>query len=130
MFQWHVRGHGAMSSEIQSIDRRLLGTWQSDRRKTFRQFAPRSGTSPEAVRQLRAMFGKLVVRWTPKRCFSEFDGTRSSVAYEVVATDPSSVVVRYFNTLLTDFRLRHLHFEGKLYWVSIGGLREYFKRLK
>jgi len=111
-------------------DRRLLGTWRSDRRKTFRHFVPRPGATPAAVRRLRAMFGRLVVRWTPARCHSELDGHWVSTPYEVVASDPECVVVRCYDPLTKDYRLRQLHFDGDHYWVWAWGLREFFKRVE
>jgi hypothetical protein len=111
------------------IDRRLLGTWKSDRRKTFKHFPPRPGAKPEAVRKLRAIFGKLVVRWTRSRCYSEFEGQLESRPYEVVASDSESVVVRCFVSWLKEDRLRQIHFEGDYYWLWAWGIREYFRRI-
>ena len=119
-----------MATTKPTSDARLLGTWQSDRRKTFRHFVPRPGATPEGVRKLRALFGKLVMRWTPTKCFSEFDGSRESVPYKVVASDAESVVVRCFDLLSKTYRLQQLHFEGEHYWLWAWGLREYFKRVK
>jgi hypothetical protein len=95
-----------MAESIRLVDPRLLGTWRSDRRKTFRHFAPRPGATPAGVRRLRALFGKLVVRWTRTRYVSELNGARQSAPYEVVASDPGTVVVRCFDPLSNSDRLR------------------------
>jgi hypothetical protein len=111
-------------------DRRLLGMWKSDRRRTFEHFVPRPDATPDAVRKLRALFGKLVVRWTRTMCYSQFDGHESSDPYEVVASDSKSVVIRSVDSLSNENRLTQIHFEGRHYWICLGGMREFFKRIE
>jgi hypothetical protein len=68
----------------------------------------------------------LVIRWTRKRYYTDFEGHRECKAYEVVACDGSSVVIRDASGELT-----HIHFEDDLYWIGAHGLVcEYFKRIK
>jgi hypothetical protein len=81
------------------------------------------------VRALRALFGKLIVRWTRSRCRTEFEGHVESRRYEVVASDSESVVVRCFVAWLKEDRLRQIHFEGEHYWLWAWGIREYFRRV-
>jgi hypothetical protein len=110
-------------------DRRLQGTWRSDRRRTFRFYKPGPRSTVEGQRKFRSIFGKLIVRWTARRCHLEWDGTRfdgerSSQPYEVVASDETSVIVRSGGVL------RQIHFDGDYYWIAIdGGLCEYFRRI-
>jgi hypothetical protein len=78
------------------------------------------------------MFGKLVVRWTRRRCYSELDGYRRSVGYELVAGDSFSVVVREWDELFEDYRLRYVSFDGEdRYWLACpGGITECFRRVR
>ena len=81
-------------------DKRLTGTWRSDKRRTH-------GSTD--VRPLR-----------------------------VVAKDADSVVVIGTDALTGEDLIYHLHFEGpptppgqpSYYWVSLGGFREYFRRVR
>jgi hypothetical protein len=112
------------------LDRRLLGTWQSDRRRTFRHFKPKAGTTPGHLRKLKALFGKLVIRWGRGRYDTELDGHRDSGNYEVIGGDVESVVVRYRDALTGQDRITQIHFAGDHYWLSInGGLIEWFRRV-
>jgi hypothetical protein len=111
-------------------DRRLLGTWKSDRRRSFRNIRPKPGCRPAALRKLKALFGKLVVRWGRVKYYTDLDGFRSSARYEVVARDSTSVVVRYLDSEGGEGRLQQIHFEGDHYWIALGGgLCEYFRRV-
>jgi hypothetical protein len=109
------------------IDRRLLGTWKSDRRRTFEHYKSGPKSTPQTLRKFRSIFGKLTVRWTGRRSYGELAGSRFSTSYEVVASDETSVVVRFADSKV----LSHIHFEGDYYWVACYGmLCEYFKRIK
>ena len=123
-----------MGKPTPKVDRRLLGTWKSDRRRTFQNFKPRRACSPQALRRLKAMFGKLVIRYGPKRYYTDFNGRRDWGAYKVVATDSQSVVIRYHDTLSGEDRLTHIHFDGDFYWIAVaivnGTLREFFRRVR
>jgi hypothetical protein len=112
------------------VDRRLLGSWKSDKRQTFKWFYPKPGCPPEALRKLKALFGKLVVRWGHNKCHTDLDGCKDTAAYEVIASDADSVVVRFPDPADPRGRLRHIHFEGDHYWLWAGGIREYFKRVR
>ncbi len=106
--------------------------WQSDRRRTFQQFKPPMGCTPQNLRKLKALFGKLVIRWGRGRCYTELDGYCDSVAYEVIAHDTSSVVIRYRDSITgeTD-RIQHIHFEVNCYWIAVSGhLIEWFRRVE
>jgi hypothetical protein len=113
------------------IDSRLLGTWQSDRRRTFQYFRPKPGCSAASLRKFKSLFGKLIIRWGRHKSYSELNGYRSTAPYEVVASDSRSVVIRYFDTLVEEDRLRQIHFDGDHYWIAVGGrFCEYFRRVK
>jgi hypothetical protein len=125
------------------IDRRLVGTWKSDRRRTFKNFYFKPGADLKAIRKLKSIFGKLVIRWGYRKIVSELDGSVWEDEYEVVAKDASSVVVRVRQTdpqwekipqteLLPREYLKQIHFDGEHFWIGtpFGHLSEYFKRVK
>jgi hypothetical protein len=110
-----------------TIDRRLIGTWKSDRRRTFKGFVPKRDARPASVRRFKSLFGNLVVRWGYRNCSTDLDGFRETVTYELVATDATSAVVRMADD--SGGRLLQIHFEGEYYWIWAGDwLREYFQK--
>ena len=112
-------------------DPRLLGTWRSDRRRTFRHFKPKAGCPPQSLRKFRALFGKLVVTWGRSVVRTELNGHRWSARYEVVARDAVSVVVRVWDESGGEDGLQHVHFAGDYYWVALAGgsVCEFFRRV-
>jgi hypothetical protein len=116
-----------MTATHSKADRRLLGTWRSDRRRTLQHYKPGPKSTPRRWWKFRSIFGKLTVRWTARRWYSDFEGSRTSAPYEVVASDETSVVVRGVDSK----ELVHIHFEGDYYWMAKHGTHcEYFKRVK
>lgn len=78
--------------------KRLLGTWQSDRQRTLRT----SNTNrqlPAGARKRRyvAIFGELVLRFTPKFCYQTFDDKTHKERYDVVAEDDDSIALRCYS---------------------------------
>ena len=114
-------------------DRRLLGTWRSDRRRTLRELrfprhVPRKRQEP-----LRAIFGKLRLTYTRSRVRCALDNWRVIRPYEVLASDSSSVAICFNDELTGGWLIQHIHFDPKdadRYWVSIGFGREWFKRVR
>lgn len=121
-------------SQPRKYDRRLIGTWQSDRRRTFRNFKPNPQSTPQQFRKLKALFGKMRVRWTRTKVYSSSDGIDwTSDRYEIVASDWSSVVVRYRSPIVDEDVLQQIHFSDGYYYLCLGmggGLVEWFKRIK
>jgi hypothetical protein len=116
---------------VSKYDGRLIGAWRSDRRRTFRHFKPKPGCPPRSLRKLKSIFGKLVIRWSRGRYYTELDGYHDSGAYAVVAQDESSIVVRFWDSLTEADRIGHIHFEGDHYWTAVsGGLIEWFRRVE
>ena len=107
-----------------SVDRRLLGTWQSDRRRTFQHYRPRPSLSAAKLRRFKAIFGHLLIRWTAKRCYwkSHPDDERWEFArYELIASDDRSVIVRLHDGPLFETPgLRQIVFDDNHYWVLPG----------
>lgn len=121
-----------MNKQKRIIDRRLVGTWKSDRRMTFREYRPRRPLTPEKLKKLKSLFGKLVIRWGYRKVETELTGYRDKGEYKILGVDSDGVVVQIYCKLYEEERLTHIHFEGDRYWISLGngGLREYFQRVR
>jgi hypothetical protein len=113
-------------------DKRLIGTWQSDARKSRREVCSRSDLSERAKRTLLRIFGKLRLRYTRTRVYCDLQGFKTVECYRIVAKNSDSVVVTGCNALFREEELQHVHFEqgGKYYWISLGKIREYFRRIE
>src|SRR4051812_32849756 len=97
------------------IDKRLLGTSKSDRRKTFQDFVwPPNGTD-EGRRKFKALFGHLILRYTRQTIFSRMrDTDLDPCPYEVLGSDSTSVAI--LNKGKSFFHdspwILQIHFEG------------------
>lgn len=112
------------------VDRRLLGRWKSDRRKTF-QNVTLPKLSPEALKLFQSMFGRIVIEWGRTHVVIE-DGQRKLTSrYELLAQDADSVVVRTFfeDSLIAGERLWQIHFNGRHYGVVAGNMIEWFRKV-
>ena len=113
------------------IDKRLLGTWKSDTRRTMKEIRNQRDIKKVRAENLKKMFGKLNLRYTRTRIYADFKGDKSVVPYQVIAKDDYSVVVKEWDEVFEENRLHHIHFEGKYYWIWewLGGFREFFKKI-
>jgi hypothetical protein len=112
-----------------SIDRRLLGTWRSDKKLTVAEWAfPKTVTS-KARRAILALFGKFTMRYTATRIYGEFERHRTITPYRVLASDADSVaILRFIEDRKTE--IQHVHFvDNNRHWVSVGRNREFFRRI-
>jgi hypothetical protein len=118
------------------IDKRLLGTWKSDRRKTFQDFVWAANGTDEGRRKFKALFGHLIIRYTRQTIYSRMrDTDLDPCLYEVLGSDSNSVAI--LNTGESFFHespwIEHIHFErDRYYWVSLpigSHNREWFKRV-
>lgn len=108
-----------MAAKAATYDKRLLGTWKSDTRRTFRNWKPDRGMPPAKLRKFKSLFGKMIVRWTPEQILSGFDpNDLNEEPYEVVASDSSSVVVRTYCQWRDVWTLAYILLEGDCYWVT------------
>jgi len=78
---------------------------------------------------LANIFGHLTLRYTQTRLYSDYQGHKEIQKFEVVAADSDSIAITLWDSLLEESRIRHIHFEGDRYWISIGHQREWFKRV-
>ena len=107
------------------VDRRLLGSWRSDRRKTMAEFVWPRSMKPDRRKWFAGLFGHLKLRYTPRYLASDLKGFCERDRYEVVAMDADSVAI-----LWGAGQILHIHFEDDWYWISLGRNREWFKRVK
>src|SRR5438132_8502125 len=113
------------------IDRRLLGTWKSDARRTMREVRARRDISEARARRLANLFGRLELRFTPTRCSWSLNGDADSRWYKVTARDSSSVTIIMHNSITDHDDITHVHFVGPHFWINVGtGLfREFFRKV-
>jgi hypothetical protein len=120
-------------------DRRLIGTWRSDKVRTLREIRARRDIPAGKRRaKLESLFGRLVLRYTRTKCYATLDGSTDVRPLRIVAKDSTSVVVVGTSALAEEDLIYHIHFEGPVagssrppyYWVSLGGFREYFRRVR
>jgi len=112
-------------------DKRLLGTWRSDRRFTLKDWVWRRGWSAQKRKKFASIFGHFTIRYTRFRFYTDYRGSKEIKKYEVVAMDSDSVAIRSWDSLLKEWRILHIHFAGDHYWIPIasGRNREWFKRV-
>ena len=114
-------------------DPRLLGTWKSDRRVTFRHYRFKPSAKPAAVRRFKALFGKMVVRWDRLRCHIDLDGYQTSYPYQVVAVDDQCVIIRTAAGIIGQPEFCQLMFQGDdRYWLPVMNcpwMHECFRRV-
>lgn len=112
-------------------DMRLLGSWRSDAGRTGREIEARKDIPPLRAEKLKKLFGKLEVRFTSTRCYSQLDGFTEVRRYQVLAKDDGSVAILGTDVPNGKPTISHIHFEGKHFWITIGNgrLREFFKRI-
>ena len=83
------------------------------------------------MKRFKSLFGKLVIRWGKGFVYTEYNGSKYKDAYEIVAKDSVSVVVRAFSEVLNEERLTQIFFEKDHYWFwTPWGMREYFRRVR
>ena len=124
----------------QATDDRLLGTWQSDADRTIAGIRERKPVDDKQEAALRTLFGKLRVTYTQNALTTDLDGSVGTGRYEVLGKDKHSVAVREIMDKpspldavveLSEFSI--LQFDGPdSFWLytQMGGIREYFKRVR
>ena len=114
-------------------DRRLIGTWRSDRRRTLRELRFRPGIPRKKQKTLRGIFGKLQVTYTRNRVRYVLDEYRATRPCEILASDSLSVAIRFHDEITGEWCIQHIHFDPRdpdRYWVSFGWNREWFRRVE
>ena len=94
----------------------------------MREARLRSDISETDRKRLGRIFGRLTLRYTRARVYSEYEGHTKVEPYKVVAKDHESVVVVAGKA--ESHSVQHIHFDGDRYWThSPAGFREFFKRV-
>lgn len=122
-----------MPLQKRQIDKRLLGTWRSDRRKTFQNFVPWPGLKGKRFQRFKGIFGRLKLKYTRNRIYHELGDYRHNTRYRVLACDPESVAILTEDAQSRSTIISHIHFYRNYYWIAFGGKRqmfEYFNRIK
>ena len=113
------------------IDKRLLGRWKSDKRKSLRELRARGDVTPEFLEFFARVSGKLTIHYRAKTKVVSGMGEPARSRYEVVGSDDDSVVLRSYNDFTQSHELSHIFFDGDdAYWVPIGKYREWFRRIE
>ncbi len=111
-------------------ERRLIGEWISDRRRTLSEWVYPKTMPEKQKRILRGFFGKLILRYSAKTIYSNLSETTSRFPYRVAAIDSNSVVIVTQDGITLKDKIVHIHFDGpSAYWISLGRNREWFKKL-
>lgn len=111
-------------------DKRLLGTWRSDRRRTLRELRFRPGLGRKHRALVREMFGHLRLTYTRRQVLGVLRDYKFTQPYEVLASDGMSVAIRAHDTLTGEWPIRHIRFhDASHYWISLGYHREWFKKV-
>jgi hypothetical protein len=119
-----------MTKPASNKDKRLLGTWQSDRRRTLKELRFRPGLKREPREHLRASFGHLRLRYTRRRVYGVLRDFRFTQPYEVLASDSDPVAIRSYYQVIDEWLITHIHFhDDRHYWISFGYIREWFRRV-
>ena len=116
-----------LASGSQKADRRLLGTWRSDKERTMRLWRFKKELDTEQKAKFESIFGKMTRRFTSTHAYSEFDGETTSNPYRVLGADEHSVVVAYPNGKASE--LQQIFFEDDWFYVVSGYNVEFFRRV-
>jgi len=115
---------------VPKTDKRLLGTWRSDRQRTLKEWSFPPGTTRKHRRFLRGIFGKLRLTFTRKHIQYVLKDWRHVAEYRVIGRDAYSVATISLDFLGKEWHVEHIHFDGKnSFWISVGRNREFFKRV-
>ena len=107
-------------------DRRLLGTWRSDKDRTAGLWRYKTELDAEKTAKFESIFGKLTKRFTPTFAYSEYDTEKTKSKYRVLGSDHSSVVVAYMEK--EGVELQQIFFESESFYVVSGYNIEFFRR--
>ncbi len=115
------------ATEKRLVDKRLLGTWRSDKERTIALWKYQKELTQETRERFENIFGKFTLRFTETRIYTEFEDTKDTVPYSVVARGSSSVIIAWHEE--KERSLQHIHFEGESYYVLSGYNVEFYKRV-
>ena len=111
-------------------DRRLHGTWRSDKERTAALWKYTKEIGDRNRQKFEAIFGKLTWRVTPRRWEAEFEDQNWGGPYSVIAADTRSVVVSHPGDPGEQAELKPYFFEEGYMYVVSGYNVEFFKRVE
>ena len=134
-------------------EKRLLGTWKSDKRRTFAEWSWAKKLTPKKKEWFKSIFGKLEINYGRTKVISRLRHRRweQSRRYVVLGSDENSVAIVNFGRLEIKNRrkysplgleivdelhskpeIKHIHFDKKHFWVLIGNgkNRQFFRKLR
>jgi hypothetical protein len=131
------------------VDKRLLGTWKSDARRTLKDWRWKKSLSPKRIKKCKTIFGKSEAIFTKTKVISRLShrNWESVRRYAVLGADKNSVAIIEFGELeiknrkkyepltlefveeLSQPRITHIHFVDDYYWISYGKNREFFRKI-
>jgi hypothetical protein len=124
-----VASGAAIAAKLSLKDKRLIGTWLSDRERTFQLWRYRKELTDEQRAKFEEMFGKFRRRFTTGHVHTEFEGDKTVARYEVVAKDSQSVVISFPDE--KESNLQQIFFEdGGWMYVFSGYNVEFFRRVE
>lgn len=122
-----VAGEAIAAAKGRLIDKRILGTWQSDKERTVALWKYRKDVGDEKRERFESIFGKMKLRFSTTHVYTEFDDLNEVTPYSVVARDEDSIVIAGYRE--NKVQLQHIHFEQDSYYVLSGYNVEFFKRI-
>lgn len=122
-----------MANTLGVMHQQLLGTWKSDRRKTFQTWSGYDQFTLSQKQKLGKIFGHLKIRYTDQFFDWKQKGETTRDKYKVIEEDSDSHVMRTYSHLYCVDVLHHLHFEnirGKsYYWIGFKNYSEWFRQI-
>lgn len=118
----------SIADKPRTVDKRLLGTWRSDKERTTKLWRYKTELDAERKTKFESIFGKLTRRFTTTHAYSEFGGEKTSKAYRVVASDARSVVLASSEGGCIE--LEQIFFEDEWFYVITGYNLEFFRRVE
>jgi hypothetical protein len=140
--------------QFPKTDKRLLGIWKSDKRRTFAEWNWKRKISSQKKAKIRSLFGKLEVTYTRTKVISVLPHRDWGQArrYAMLAMDDTSVAIVKFGEIEimnrrkydpenlkmvealfgAKLQIEHIHFEKRHFWISIGNgrNREFFRKIR
>ena len=105
----------------------LLGTWQSDKIATVAGWGKYPPASIEFQELLERTLGKLVIRYTTKRSYTEFEGEKTVSPYRVLWENKNSLFL--VNGRMGQEQGELLNFVSpNQYWISAARYMEFFTK--
>jgi len=143
----------AIQPRFPKTDKRLLGVWKSDKRRTFAEWNWKTRTPPWKKARLKSFFGKAEITYTRNMVHSKLPHRNFEHArqYTILGLDETSVAEVEFGELQIKNRhkywgeglkiikehfskpeIKHIHFDKDYFWILIGTgkHREFYQKIR